>query len=260
MMRALIDAGERPDLLVGTSVGAINAGFISGSFSEAGVQRLEKIWRGLSRKDVFPLDFRVGLLGFVGKKPGLVDPKRLQSLVSSNLSFTLLNDAPIKTVVVATDLASGAGVVIKDGDATSAIVASASIPGVLPPVRREGRVLVDGGVADNASISAAVELGATEVWVLPAGFACGLSELPTSALAVVLHSISMLVHRRLGEDIDRYSSRVALKVVPPLCPLDVSPLDFSQSSEMIERAATQTKAWLAQGAPVGPDTVLLHSH
>ena len=76
--------------------------------------------------------------------------------------------------VVATDVLSGEEVLLSDGDALSAVMASAAIPAV----ERHGRVLCDGGVSNNAAVAQAVSLGADRVYVLPTGYACTLDEPP----------------------------------------------------------------------------------
>ena len=76
--------------------------------------------------------------------------------------------------VIATDLLSGAEVRLSEGDAAEAVLASAAIPGIFPPVSRDGRQLIDGGVSNNTPIADAIELGAERIYVLPTGNACDL--------------------------------------------------------------------------------------
>ena len=117
-------------------------------------------------------------------------------------------------------------------------MASVALAGVFPPVPWEGRELIDGGVANNAPISHAIELGAERVYVLPTGSACDLSEPPHGALGMLLHSMSLLVMRRLLVEIDLLKDRCELVVLPPPCPLRVSPMDFGHSEELVRRPAT----------------------
>ena len=77
-------------------------------------------------------------------------------------------------------------------ETVSAVLASSAIPAVLPPVRRDGRTLVDGGLADNAAISQAIALGADRIYVLPTGYACALPSAPTRPLAVAVQALSLL--------------------------------------------------------------------
>jgi NTE family protein len=128
-----------------------------------------------------------------------------------------------------------------------AVIASAAIPGIFPPVRIAGRDLVDGGVANNTPVSVAVALGATRIIVLPAGFACALRRPPVTAVAQVMHALSLLVARQLVRDLAYYAASAEIIVVPPLCPLDVSPYDYTACASLIARAAHNTRHWLEDG-------------
>jgi NTE family protein len=130
-------------------------------------------------------------------------------------------------------------------------------------VRREGRTLVDGGLADNAAISQAIALGADRVYVLPTGYACALPFPPTRPLAVAVQALSLLVQQRLISDVARYSDRVDLVVLPPLCPLRISAVDFRHAAELCRRAHDSAAAWLDSGAASlpRPERILgLHGH
>jgi NTE family protein len=119
---------------------------------------------------------------------------------------------------------------------------------------------MDGGVSNNAPISQAVAQGATTVYVLPTGYACTLDRPPRSALGMALHAITLLVQQRLAADAARCWEGVILRVVPPLCPLAVSPVDFSHSAELIDRAHDATLAWLERDIPEGDPASLLAPH
>jgi NTE family protein len=139
-----------------------------------------------------------------------------------------------------------------------AVLASAAIPGVFPPVLIDDRELVDGGVANNTPLSHAVALGASTVYVLPAGYACTLQHPPRSALGMALQALTILIGRGLASDIERYNGGCLLRVVPPLCPLDVTPTDFSRADELIERAYQSTLDWLNADAVSAAPLAQLH--
>jgi NTE family protein len=165
--------------------------------------------------------------------------------------------------VVATNLLSGQEVCLSTGDAVSAVLASTAIPGLLPAVRRDGLFLVDGGLANNAAISQAVLLGADRIFVLPAGYACALTKPPASALAAALQALSFLTQQRLIHDVVDYADRADLHVMPPLCPLSISPADFRHARKLSERAHRTTTDWLDRGMDLvpGPEQFLsLHDH
>lgn len=259
MLAALEEAGVVPDRWVGTSVGALNAAFMAGRPGPGGAAALADLWRGLRRRDVFPTDTVRHLRGVAGREAGLVSPDALRHLVESHLTYRNLEDAPVPVNVVAVDVLTSVDRSLSRGSAVDAVLASAALPGVFPPVRLGDRLYMDGGVVDNAPISHAVTLGATEVWVLPAGYACHLAEAPRSAVAMALQALNVLVQRRLAHDVRVYGEQVEIRVVPPLCPVRIGPTDFGHSAELIDQALLSTRQWLAAGCP--PTAALgLHDH
>ena len=266
MLEALAERHVRPDLLIGTSAGAINAAYVAGHGTTGpALENLASIWCGLRRRDVFPSDPFRHLLAMTGRRPALCSNSSMGHLIADHLPFARLEDAAIPVHVVATNLLSGEEVLLSRGDAISAVIASASIPGVLPPVEREGLTLVDGGVANNAALSQALVLGADEVYVLPAGYACALEGPPTSALAVVVQALTLLIQRRLITEVEALSKSVSvkIKVLPPLCPQAVSATDFGHARSLIELAHEVSGRWLESGGTAlpAPERFLsLHDH
>jgi NTE family protein len=250
MMLALSERGIAPDLLVGTSVGALNAAYLAGDPGPRGTRSLAALWSGLQRRDIFPLPHLFqrhsagALRALAGRHDHLLDPAPLRRLVASHVPFTRLEDAPWPVAVVATEVTTGLEVVLAEGDAVDAVVASASLPGVFPPVDMAGHLLMDGGVVNHTPISVAAELGADRVIVLPTGYACALETAPRSALAMVVHAFTLATQRRLVDDVRRLQGDLDLRVVPPLCPVAVSPVEFALSAELIDRARRATRRWL----------------
>lgn len=260
MLLSLAEAGITPDLIVGTSVGAVNGGWVASRPDVAGIGALADVWRSLSRNDVFPTRPIVGLLGFLGVRSSLVPDTGLRRLLTDHLAFSRLEEAPIPFHVVATDVLSGQDVLLSTGDAVDAIVASAAIPAVFPPVKINGRDLFDGGVANNTPLSHAVALGADVIWVLPTGYACALRKSPRGALAMALHAVTLTVNQRLAVDVASLEGTVDLRVIPPLCPIAISPIDFSHSASLIERSHAATREWLSSRHPVTGQAALLEPH
>lgn len=264
MLQALAEREVHPDLLIGTSVGALNAAYVAGHGTDPqALAGLAALWRGLRREDIFAFDPLRQALAAAGARASLYSGRNLRRLVGANLTYRHLQDADIPVHLVATDLLSGCEVLMSSGDAISAVLASAAIPGVLPPVQRAGRTLIDGSASDNTALSQALALGADEVYVLPTGFACLLSRPPDTALATAMHALTLLIEQRLIEEVASFAGPGRLAVLPPLCPLRVPSTDFRHAAELIERAHCATGRWLDSGGPAlpGPERFLsLHTH
>ena len=165
--------------------------------------------------------------------------------------------------MIACDVRSGQEVVVGEGDAVDAVMASAAIPAVFPTVRLAGRDLIDGGVADNTAVSQAISLGAERVYVLPTGYACALDGPPPTPLASALQALTLLIEQRLVLEVARLDAQADIRVLPPLCPLSVSAADFRYGSLLVARARASTSRWLkrAEPRPANPERFLsLHEH
>ena len=263
MLRALYERGVQADLIVGTSVGAVNGAFIaSRPQTPETADELADIWRGIGRGDVFPLNPVTGFLGFFGARDHLVPDASLRRLLADHLEFERLQDAPVELHVIATDVLSGAEVRLSRGNAQDAVMASAAIPGIFPPVLWRDRELVDGGVANNAPITHALEMGAERIYVLPTGTACDLEEPPQGALGMLLHSMNLLVMRRLLVEIELLADQADLIVVPPPCPLRVSSMDFGHADELVRdghASATEHLDAVASGCASPSHPVAVHA-
>jgi NTE family protein len=264
MLQALAARRIEPDLLVGTSAGALNAAFVAAyGMTEASLSELASIWTKLRRTDVFPVQLARLTAATLGLAPSLCPNDGLRRLVARHLVFDRLEDAPVPVHVVATDVRSGHEVLISEGDAVEAVLASAAVPAVLPPVPLGGRDLIDGGVADNTAISHALSLGADVVYVLPTGYACALEHAPKSILGNALQALTLLIEQRLILEVAHYAERADIRVLPPLCPLTVSSADFRHGALLIDRAQIATSRWLDAGRyqPPHPERFLsLHDH
>jgi len=264
MLAALEARNFRPDLLVGTSAGALNAAFVGANgYDATTIDRLATIWRRLRRTDVFPFDPLREAMAAAGRRPSLCSRRPLRRLVESHLSINGLEDSRVPLHIVTTDALTGEEVLLSSGDVVSAVLASAAIPAVFAPVERQGRVLMDGGVANNAAVSHAIALGADRVVVLPAGFSCALLTPPRTPLAAAMHALTLLIEQRLIVEVAHLADRADIVVLPPLCPLSVSPVDFRSGEDLMSRAHDTSGEWLDAGNHLLPHAerfLSLHGH
>src|SRR5690242_18869984 len=118
MLQALAERGIQPDLLVGTSAGALNAAFIAGHGADAhGARALAEVWAHLRARSVFSLAPRRTLSALIGGSSSVCSDHGLRTLLDHHLQFEALEDAPIPLVVVATDLLTGRETALSGGDA-----------------------------------------------------------------------------------------------------------------------------------------------
>jgi NTE family protein len=252
MLHALYEREIKPDLIVGTSAGAVNGAFIaSRPPTVETAHSLAAIWRGLRTFEVFPPNPVTATLALLGKRDHLVPNTGLSALLSRYQQFTRMEEASIPFHVIATDIRSGAERRISAGDARSAVLASAAIPGVYPAIEFDGDDLVDGGVSNNTPISDAAALGATSVYVLPTGTTCELPAPPRAAIPMLVHAITLLINQRLAEDIKRFSAASELIVLPPPCPLEVLPSDFHRADTLIRQGYELASTALDDRRPAG---------
>ena len=126
MLHALIAAGEKPDFLVGSSVGALNAAWFAGAPDLAGVERLAEIWTGLRRVDIFPLSLS-GLFGVLRRQDSIADPGPLRRLLETHIKFHQLEHARLPLHIMATDQ-QGIGVRVGIALALVALIWAALLP------------------------------------------------------------------------------------------------------------------------------------
>jgi NTE family protein len=250
MVDALFEAGVRPDLIVGTSAGALNGAWLAVHPNHDGVAELRELWLSVHRREIFPFSPMQIMLGLFGHRDHVVSAKKLTHWLARRAPLSRLEHARVPLHIMATDLATGAAVMLSSGDALDALLASTAIPGVFPPIELGGRLLVDGGIAADTPISQAVELGADTVYVLPT---VGIlpDARPTTAPSVALQALSHLLGYAADNEIAANAGRCTLYVAPALPVRDISPFDFSHSRELIQGALASTRTWLASATPEG---------
>ena len=209
-LRALLEAGIRPDLFVGCSVGALNAAAMAMDPTLARLDELERIWRSLSSRDVFGGSRRTVATHLFRRDAHLYEPDALRALVRRAVPIRDLSETAVPCHVVTTDLRDGRSCWWSEGDPVSVLSASACLPAVFPPVPLGGSEHVDGGVTNPVPVARALDLGAVRTWVLDVtGGSLGRRDERMTALDVLLLSFAI---SRSGLDSrpgDRPGQRVA---------------------------------------------------
>src|SRR6266571_2504527 len=215
MVHALYERGIAPDLLIGTSAGALNAAFLaSRPPTVATAEQLAALWRGLRRTDVLPLRPATLLGGLAGRCDHLIPDQALRRLATRHLQFERLEQAAIPLHLVAFDLLPGTEVRLFDGPAVDAVHAAA--------------------------------LGARRIYVLPTQNPGdrGLPRPPRAALAAAVHAITVLTNARLHGDLARYAPSAELIVLPAANPGHIPPNDFGHAGQLITQALAAARTAL----------------
>ncbi|GGZ90616.1 hypothetical protein [Streptomyces bluensis] len=118
----------------------------------------------------------------------------------------------------------------------------------------DGRHLIDGAVAHRTTLDHAIELGADEVYVLAPGLSCHLSAAPSTVLALAIHAYNLLEEQRMAASLRVAPARIRLHVLPSPCPVEILPIDFRQTTYLIQAATDATGQWLAGDRRTGPGT------
>jgi NTE family protein len=153
VLRALVARGITPDIIVGTSIGAV----AGGCFAGGALDTLEQWARGLTVRGV------LGYLDVSLSGSGLIGGNRLAGHLENALAKTMIEDLPIRFAAIATEVRTGHEIWLTHGRLVEALRASYALPGIFPPVRIGGRWLVDGALVNPVPVSAARALGARVV-------------------------------------------------------------------------------------------------
>lgn len=191
-LQALFEAGIRPDVVVGASVGALNAAYIAIDPRPERAADLAELWRRMTRTRIFPGGrFRVAHR-LASREDHLFSGHGLTSVIEEGIDIADLADAAIPCHVVTTDLLAGEAVWWSTGRPTEVLLASACLPGLFKPVPLGGSLHVDGGVTCPVPAQHALDLGADRVWVLDVAREFhGWADVRMTAMDVLLESFAI---------------------------------------------------------------------
>ncbi|ONN67844.1 patatin-like phospholipase family protein [Herbaspirillum sp. VT-16-41] len=250
--RAIRELGLPVDLVVGSSIGALNGACIAAGMT---VDEMVRLWCTIRRRDVARFSLR-GV--FTPRRhPAFLSLAPLRRLLRQVLPVTRLEDLAIPLTVVTTDLQQGQPVYWSGtGDLMEPLIASMSLPGVFPPVDIDGHQFVDGGIANNVPLDKAVELGARTILIVYCN-CCEASPRPfRGAVPVLVRSFSITLDRKFSVELERFGALVHMHSVQPRFPREIAMLDFRYTAELIEVAYRQTLEYFAR-ANAPPDMSLV---
>lgn len=244
MLEALAEHAIVPDLVVGTSVGAIN-GAILAADPQGAAHRLAHSWSRLDASGVFPRSVMGPLRALRDRRNHLVSESGLARILSENLpSGASFEHLAVPLHVVTTDAATGEAMVISSGPLVSALLASAAIPGIFPPVERDGRILFDGGLVANLPVRQAVHAGAKSLVLLDCTFPGHPPIAPGTLAQTMLFAVTAMLRRQAADDLATIPSDVTVLYLPGPHPKPVWPLHFGHTLELIEAGYASAREFL----------------
>lgn len=242
-MRALMEVGVVPDMLVGVSAGALNAAWMGQGWTSENLAALAEFWIDLRFHDVFGHFPLWGALSLPLGSPSLVSNRHLAALAEQYLPEDH-DSLVVDTILVAADLQSGRPVQLRSGNLRRNALASGALPGVFPPVEIDGQVLVDGGVAENVPMNQAALLGANTIVVLDASYPCELEELPEGVIGRTMLVISHTLSSQAVGTLALVPGDRTVVYLPGPCPLRGAPGDFTRGRKLIEQGHASARPFL----------------
>lgn len=245
-LHALFERDIRPDLAVGTSVGALNATWLAMNPTSAGVAHLESSWRNMKEGDLFPGGrFKASWARMLVKGNKVFENSGLRRTIERTLGPATFEDAQIPLAVTATDLETGAEMLFSTGPVLEPLLASTAMPGIFPPVEVDGRVYIDGGVANNVPIAPAAALGATTIYVMNSTSHSRQRRPLNRPMDYLLHAFTLARAQRLTLEQMYLADKVRLVMLPTIT-LDffVPFASMEHTAALIEISYEQTARFL----------------
>jgi len=213
MARALLEAGVVPDLVLGTSIGAINGAMLAGEPSPHRAVVLARLWDEIADADVLggsPID-RVSHV--VRNRTSLHSNERLASLLRTQLPAAFA-DLAVRFECVAASIEGARETWFSEGPLVEAVLASAALPGVFPAMQIGGEHYFDGGLVNSVPIDRALQRGADTIWVLHVGRVEEQLSPPRFPWEVGFVAFEIARRHRFHRDLSNLPDGVTVHVLP----------------------------------------------
>jgi NTE family protein len=248
MLRALFEADIRPDLVVGTSVGAINGVVVAADPTPGAVRELTGLWRSLSSDEVFG-GSSVQRLRMIARTRTHVHPNEpLRRALEKRLVARRFEDLQVPFACVAASIERAAEHWFTTGELVDAVLASSAVPGLFPAVAINGEHYLDGGIVNSIPVGFALEAGATTVYVLQVGRIERPLEAPTRPWEVAMVAFEIARRHRFAREMAAVPPGVAVHILPtgePDAPLaNLRYRDVSKVAMRIDRAYAASSEYL----------------
>jgi NTE family protein len=250
MLRALAEAGVKPDLVVGTSIGALNGVLVAADPAGA-ADRLSRMWQGEELRLAFSEKFWGRAVRLVRSGTHLHSFESLRQVLAAVLPGPDFADLKLPFQCVAASIENASARWFSGGPVVPAVMASCAVPGLLPPVEIDGAHYFDGGLVDSIPVGRAVMLGASTVYVLQVGRIESPLAVPTKPWEVGLVAFEIARRHRFHEEMSSLPENVRVHVLPTGGDRPAPGLaqfryrDKARVGLSIERAYTTSASYLA---------------
>lgn len=248
-LQVLLEAGIRPDMVVGTSVGAVNACFLANDPTPRGAYRLAEVWLDVTRDDVYPGTHLTAVWNMVRGKESFFSNESWRRLLQSHMPVHRFGDLAVPAYAVAADLETGQQFVFGDDEddlLLDGIMASTALPPLHPPWHVGGRRYIDGGAVADLPVRVAGERGASEIIALNLANSLTPGDQVRTLFGIMNRAIGTLVYRHTEADLEymRRNSDIGLRTIELHYEMSMRPWDFSHSAELIALGRSTMKAAL----------------
>ncbi len=215
MLRALLERGIVPDLVLGTSVGALNGAMVARQPEIAVIDRLTELWAATAQgRDVYGDRPLRTVRRAVSTGTHIYSSGPLRHRLEEEFGDTRFEDLPVQFGVCAASIERAAEHWFTSGPIVPAILASAAVPGLLPPAEIDGEHFLDGGLVNSIPVGRAVELGADRIFVLQVGRIDRPLKVPTRPWEVARVSFEVARRHRFMRDMATIPDGVDAYVLP----------------------------------------------
>lgn len=214
MLKALLEAGIAPDLVLGTSVGAVNGAVLAADPTLHAVDRLERMWSTMRTHGVFSGSVITHMTTAVRSRTHIYSNATLRALLEDELGDRRIEDLPIPFQCVAAWIERAAERWFTSGPVVDAVLASSAVPGLLPPVALDGEHFLDGGLVDSIPVGRALSLGARTVYVLHVGRVDSALKPPRRPWEVAAVAFEIARRHRFSRDLADVGDGVRVHVLP----------------------------------------------
>jgi NTE family protein len=213
--RALFEAGIFPDMIIGTSIGAINGALIARTPSLDVIEPLTKAWGSDLAKKIYGQSFPRQIANLLRHRNHLLSPEPLHSLLEEHLgTATRFEDLAVPFSTVAASVEGACERWFDTGPVIPAVIASSSVPGILPPAEINGEHLYDGGLVSSIPLGRAIEQGARTIYVLQVGRIEEPLVRPTNVVGSMWVSFEIARRHRFARDLAAVPEGVTVHVLP----------------------------------------------